>query len=121
MSEVPLYHELVSLDGYSIRNNPCAVAPHENSRAPFLPSRFFFLFLLPSSLELSGVIQKSMSLEYKPASKTLHIYVKYVRLSTIDPKPYRGTSLIRNSPPLETCSSICLGPYGGHRVKGGFL
>ena len=26
---------------------------------------------------------------------------------------YRGTSLIRNSPPVGTYSSICLGPYGG--------
>ena len=27
--------------------------------------------------------------------------------------PYRETSLIRNSLPLGTYSSICLGPYGG--------
>ena len=32
---------------------------------------------------------------------------------------YRGTSLIRNSPPPGTYSSICLGPYGGPR-GGGF-
>jgi hypothetical protein len=34
---------------------------------------------------------------------------------------YRGTSLIKNSLPQETCSSICLGPYGGPRGGGGFL
>jgi len=34
---------------------------------------------------------------------------------------YRGTSLIRNSPPLGTYSSICLGPYGGPGGGGGFL
>jgi len=28
---------------------------------------------------------------------------------------YRGTSLIRNRPLLGPYSSICLGPYGGHR------
>ena len=37
------------------------------------------------------------------------------------PKPYRGTSLIRNTPLLGPYSSICLGPYGGPRGGGGFL
>ena len=32
---------------------------------------------------------------------------------------YRGTSLIRNSLPLRTYSSICLGPYGCSRGRGG--
>ena len=36
-------------------------------------------------------------------------------------KPYRGTSLIRNSTSSETYSSICLGPYGGPRGGGLFL
>ena len=34
---------------------------------------------------------------------------------------YRGTTLIRNSLPLGTYSSICLGPYGGPRGGGCFL
>jgi len=33
----------------------------------------------------------------------------------------RGTSLIRNRPPLGLYSSICLGPYGIPRGGGGFL
>ena len=33
----------------------------------------------------------------------------------------RGTSLIRNSLPLGTYSSICLGPYSGPRGGGRFL
>ena len=36
-------------------------------------------------------------------------------------RDYRGTSLIRNRPPLGPYSSICLGPYGGPRGGGGFL
>jgi len=34
---------------------------------------------------------------------------------------YRGTSLTRNSLPLGTYSSICLGPYDGPREGEGFL
>ena len=36
-------------------------------------------------------------------------------------RPYRGTLPIRNSLPLGTYSSICIGPYGGPRGGGGFL
>ena len=35
--------------------------------------------------------------------------------------PYKGTSLMRNIPPLGTYSSTCLGLYGGPRGGGGFL
>ena len=42
-------------------------------------------------------------------------------LDVENPFRYKGISLIRNSPPLGTYSSICLGPYGGPGGGGGFL
>jgi len=44
---------------------------------------------------------------------------RIVRQTTED--RYRGTSLIRNSPPPGPYSSICLGPYGVPSGGGGFL
>ena len=35
--------------------------------------------------------------------------------------PYRGTSLIRNSAPLDPTVGLCLGPYGGLGAEGCFL